>query len=75
MDLIIVEWSLAVNTVSFLEELDRVVQKLLRFWDTPPAIIFVNFFFWCRGNLWCRGYEVGEDGEGTPVWGREKPKK
>eukprot|EP00271_Cylindrocystis_brebissonii_P008176 TRINITY_DN22181_c0_g1_i1.p1 TRINITY_DN22181_c0_g1~~TRINITY_DN22181_c0_g1_i1.p1 ORF type:complete len:716 (-),score=53.44 TRINITY_DN22181_c0_g1_i1:424-2571(-) len=68
VDLVIVEWALAVNDREFLSSLDSVLQILLHTWDPPPAIFFANFFFWCRANLWCRGGFVTD-----PVTGEEKP--
>eukprot|EP00897_Mesotaenium_endlicherianum_P003417 jgi/Mesen1/3102/ME000184S02170 len=47
VDLVVVEFALASSDGGiFLESLDRLLQRLMRQWDPPPALLLVNFFFW-----------------------------
>lgn len=72
VDLVVVEWALADNNENFLENLDNVLQYIFKMWDPPPAVLFVNFFFWCRGNRWCGGGSVVDPLNGKERWGKEE---
>ncbi|CAI7813106.1 unnamed protein product [Closterium sp. NIES-54] len=75
VDLVVVEWALAASYTEIAKDMDIVLQRLLKLWPTPPAFLFVHFFFWCRGNLWCRtwltdpktGVELVEEGPQQPL--------
>ncbi|CAI5484666.1 unnamed protein product [Closterium sp. Yama58-4] len=75
VDLVVVEWALAASYPEIAKDMDIVLQRLLKLWPTPPAFLFVHFFFWCRGNLWCRtwltdpktGVELVEEGPQQPL--------
>ena len=68
VDLVVVEWALAASRDDIAKDLDAALRRLMSRWDPPPAFLLVHFFFWCRGNLWCRDYKVNaveRDGGGV----------
>eukprot|EP00850_Spirogloea_muscicola_P014277 SM000101S09275 [mRNA] locus=s101:331156:334845:+ [translate_table: standard] len=75
VDLVTIDWAIS-PCWEYMEHFDGVLQKLLTWWDPPPAILIVNFFFWCRGNLWCRDLvdDPNNPGEKRPKEGPQNPR-
>ena len=59
IDLIVMEWAASASNVDSARWLDDALHRVLHRWQAQqPAILLVHFFFWCRGNIGCRGYKV-----------------